>query len=118
MKNVMLNVFIAIFGETPLGVRFPSALLGTLTVLAAYGLVFELFKSHKNRQTLALLTAFLLSISPWHIQLSRAAYEGNVATFFTVLGVYLFFLAKNRNFLWFLSRTTRCKIRACGFFAK
>jgi len=94
--------FIAVFGETPLGVRFPSALLGTLTVLAAYGLVFEMFREHKNRQTLALLTAFLLSISPWHVQLSRAAYEGNIATFFTVLGVYLFFLAKNRNFLWFI----------------
>ena len=94
--------FIAIFGETPLGVRFPSALFGTLTVLAAFGLVFELFKNHKQRQTLALLTAFFLSISPWHIQLSRAAYEGNIATFFTVLGLYLFFLAKNRNFLWFV----------------
>lgn len=94
--------FIALFGETPLGVRFPSALLGTLTVLAAYGLVFELFKVHRNKQALALLTAFLLSISPWHVQLSRGAYEGNIATFFTVLGLYLFFLAKNRNFLWFL----------------
>jgi len=94
--------FIALFGETPLGVRFPSALLGTLTVLAAYGLVLELFKTHKQRHFLALGTAFLLSISPWHVQLSRAAYEGNVATFFTVLAIYLFFLAKNRNFLWFI----------------
>jgi 4-amino-4-deoxy-L-arabinose transferase-like glycosyltransferase len=94
--------FIALFGETPLGVRFPSALLGTLTVLVAFGLVFELFKDHKHKQTLALLTAFFLSISPWHVQLSRAAYEGNIATFFTVLGIYLFFLAKNRNFFFFL----------------
>ena len=94
--------FIAAFGETPLGVRFPSALLGTLTILAAYGLVFELFKTHKQRQGLALATAFLLSISPWHVQLSRAAYEGNIATFFTVLGIYLFLLAKNRHFSWFI----------------
>lgn len=94
--------FIAVFGETPLGVRFPSALLGTLTVLAAFGLVFELFKNHKHRHVLALLTAFFLNISPWHVQLSRAAYEGNVATFFTVLGVYLFLLAKNRNFSWLI----------------
>jgi len=94
--------FIAIFGETPLGVRFPSALFGTLTVLVAFGLVYELLKDHKQRQTLALLTAFFLSISPWHVQLSRAAYEGNIATFFTLLGLYLFFLAKNRHFFWFV----------------
>jgi 4-amino-4-deoxy-L-arabinose transferase-like glycosyltransferase len=94
--------FIAVFGETALGVRLPSAIFGTLTILVAYGLVLEMLKDHKRKQALALLTAFFLSISPWHVQLSRAAYEGNIATFFTVLGIYLFFLAKNRNFLWFM----------------
>jgi 4-amino-4-deoxy-L-arabinose transferase-like glycosyltransferase len=118
--------FIALFGETPLGVRFPSALLGTLTVFLTYCLVKQMFKSKlktenlklknaiqnleiKNSleignwklEILALFSAGLLAISPWHVQLSRAAYEGNVATFFTVLGIYLFFLAKNKHFLWF-----------------
>jgi len=86
--------FIGIFGKTTLGVRFPSALFGSLTVLLTYFLVCELFYDNKNRENFALWAAFFLSISPWHIQLSRAAYEANVATFFTVLGIYLFFLAK------------------------
>ena len=86
--------FIALFGKTTLGVRFPSALLGSLTILFTYFLISELFYDDKNKSKLALWGAFLLSISPWHIQLSRAAYEGNAATFFTVLGIYLFFLAK------------------------
>jgi 4-amino-4-deoxy-L-arabinose transferase-like glycosyltransferase len=86
--------FIALFGKTTLGVRFPSVLLGSLTVLFTYFLISELYYDNKNKSKLALWGAFLLSISPWHIQLSRAAYEGNAATFFTVLGIYLFFLAK------------------------
>jgi 4-amino-4-deoxy-L-arabinose transferase-like glycosyltransferase len=86
--------FVGIFGKTTLGVRFPSALFGSLTALLTYLLVNELFYKNENRKKLALWSAFFLAISPWHIQLSRAAYEANVATFFTVFGVYLFLLAK------------------------
>lgn len=88
---------IAIFGKNDFAVRFPSAFLGTLTILLTYGLVYELFFKNKKREVLALLSSFLLAISPWHIQLSRIAYEGNIATFFGILGVYLFFLAKRKN---------------------
>lgn len=94
--NIYFEVLtIAIFGKNTLAVRFPSAFFGTLTVLFTYLLAKELFK--KNDDFIPLAVAFLLAISPWHIQLSRAAYEGNVATFFTVLGVYLFFLAKRKS---------------------
>lgn len=86
--------FIMIFEKTTFGVRFPSAFFGILTVLLTYFLVYELFYKSDNRKKLGLWAAFFLAISPWHIQLSRAAYEANIATFFTVLGVYLFFLAK------------------------
>ncbi len=92
----------AIFGKTNFAVRFPSAFFGTLTVLFAGGLVYELFFKHKKRDVLTLLAAGLLAISPWHIQLSRVAYEGNIATFFTILGAYLFFLAKRKNIWFFL----------------
>ncbi len=94
--------FVALFGKTTLGVRFPSALLGSITVLLTYFLVYELFFLHKNKKQLALAASFLLAISPWHIQLSRAAYEANIATFFTVLAVYLFFLAKRTKVWLFL----------------
>ena len=86
--------FIGIFGKTTLGVRFPSALFGGLTVLLTYFLINELFYESENKKKFALWTAFFLAISPWHVQLSRAAYEANIATFFTILGIYLFFLAK------------------------
>lgn len=87
--------FMALLGKNAFAVRFPSALFGSLTVLVVYFLAKEFFSKQKYREAIALFSAFCLAISPWHIQLSRAAYEGNVATFFTILGIWLFFLAKS-----------------------
>ena len=78
---------IKFFGLNEFAVRFPSALAGVLAVLTTYFLVLEIFSSHK----LALLTSFILAISPWHTQLSRAAFEANLATFLIILGIYLLF---------------------------
>lgn len=78
---------IAFFGLDTFAVRLPSAIFGILTVLATYFLVFELFR----RKDLSLLAAFLLAISPWHIQFSRVAFESNVGVALNVFGL-LFFL--------------------------
>lgn len=90
---------VKIFGLNEFATRFPSALFGTLTVLLTFFLVLRIF-NHKS-EALALLSAFFLAISPWHIMLSRAAFEANVATFFIVLGVWGF-LAGVQNRRWYL----------------
>lgn len=79
-----------IFGLNEFSVRFMSAFLGSLTVLVSYFLSREIFYTLKKKEIIALITAFLLAISPWHILLSRGAFEANVAQFFIVLGVFLF----------------------------
>lgn len=79
-----------LFGLNEFSTRFASALFGSLTILISYLLILELFFNSKNKKTYGLLTAFLLTISPWHILLSRAAFEANLATFFIILGVFLF----------------------------
>ena len=84
---------IKIFGLNEFSVRFASAFFGVLSVLVTYYLVHEIFsKKHIN---LALLSAFVLAISPWHIMLSRGAFEANVATFFVLFGMFLFFKSVN-----------------------
>ncbi|MCL5070380.1 MAG: glycosyltransferase family 39 protein [Actinobacteria bacterium] len=76
---------IYLFGLNELGVRITPVIYGTLTVLVMFLLGYELFGSR-----LAGLTgAFLLAISPWHIQLTRASFESSLATFWIVLGVWL-----------------------------
>ncbi|MBI4091774.1 MAG: phospholipid carrier-dependent glycosyltransferase, partial [Candidatus Levybacteria bacterium] len=106
---------VKIFGLNEFSVRFTSAFFGILTVILTYLLTFRIFvvrgpaaphphptSSRSLRAVdggpplrvtphfIALIAAGLLAISPWHILLSRAAFEANVATFFIVLGVLLF----------------------------
>ncbi|MDP3941483.1 MAG: glycosyltransferase family 39 protein [bacterium] len=93
---------VAVFGLNEFSTRFASAFFGTLTVLVTYFLVARVFFLSERKQWYGLFAALFLAFSPWHINLSRAAFEANVATFFLVGGVWLFLegLGKNR---WLLS---------------
>src|SRR3972149_12125596 len=90
---------VKIFGLNEFSTRFTSALFGILTVLLTYFLTKRVFSSSSKLESLPLLAAGLLAISPWHILLSRAAFEANVATFFIVLGVFLFFSSLSNKWL-------------------
>ncbi len=92
---------VKIFGLNEFAARFPSALFGTLTVLLTFFLVRRIFQRSKNKELIALLSAFFLAISPWHILLSRAAFEANIATFFIIAGVWAF-LAGIQDRRWYL----------------
>lgn len=78
---------VAIFGISPYGVRLPAAFLGILGVLFFYLLINQLTKN----TSLALLSTFLLAISPWHIQYSRWGVEVGSMIAFYLIGVYYFF---------------------------
>ncbi|MDO8638542.1 MAG: glycosyltransferase family 39 protein [Candidatus Daviesbacteria bacterium] len=92
--------FVALLGLNEWAVRIPAALFSIATVLLIYLLGKKVF----NNEAIGLLAAFLLSISPWHLQFSRGGWESNVATFFITLGVYLFIngLEKPKFFIWSL----------------
>lgn len=92
---------VKLFGLNEFAVRFPSAFFGSLTILISCFLIREVFYQSKNRDMYALASAGILAISPWHINLSRAAFEANLATFFIVGGVWLFLLAIRKN-MWIL----------------
>lgn len=81
-----------VFGLTDFAVRFSNALFGVFTVITTYFLAKELFK----RRDIALISSFLMAISPWSIQFSRFAHEGTVGLEFNLLMV-LFFLKGLRN---------------------
>ncbi len=90
---------ISIFGLSVFSVRLPSAIFGILTVLAVFFLVKELFK----KDSIALLTSFLLAISPWHIQFSRVAFEANVGVALNVFGILFFIKSFTKPWFLFLS---------------
>ncbi len=72
-------------GLNELGIRITPVVYGTLTVLIMFFLGRALFQS----SAAGLISAFLLGISPWHIQLTRASFESSLATFFVTAGIWL-----------------------------
>src|SRR3989344_9071437 len=79
---------VAFFGLNTWAVRLPAAVMGVLAVIGTYVLVIELFRqlhtkakkqiSEFSAEASSLLAAFLLAISPWHLQFSRIAFEANI----------------------------------------
>ncbi|KKT66875.1 MAG: hypothetical protein UW60_C0017G0007 [Candidatus Woesebacteria bacterium GW2011_GWA2_44_33] len=77
---------VSIFGLNEFAVRLPGAIFGTLAILACYLMVKKL----SENENLAIYSALFLTLSPWHISLSRGAFEANLTTFFIPLGVWGF----------------------------
>lgn len=84
---------VGLFGMNPVSVRLVSVLAGIASVYLLYLLGIEL----KNKQ-LGIIAAALLAITPWHVILSRPAFEPNLALFFILLGTYFFLKALQKPF--------------------
>ncbi len=79
-------------GATSASVRIPSAAAGILAVYLLYRLVLVL----KLGEGVALISALLLSLTPWHIHISRGGYESNLALTLGLASVY--YLLKDKRF--------------------
>lgn len=77
---------IALFGLQDWAVRLPSLLLGVLTVPVLYVLTKRLF----GRKDLAVISALILWILPWHIIFSRTGNEVNLELILMLVGIYFF----------------------------
>lgn len=98
---------IAFLGLNEFAVRLPNAVLGSLVVIVAYLFTKELLVAsvhlrgvHSYTSEVSLLASLLLAISPWHISLSRGAFEANLTTFFLPLAVLLFLCGLRKP--WFI----------------
>ena len=84
---------IMIWGLTEFGVRITVAVIGTLTIVTVYYLVKELLSGNKLKasqtELIALITAFSLAISPWHIVVSRFSHDVVLAVFFLIIAITL-----------------------------
>lgn len=86
--------FVKLFGLSTLSVRLPSATLSVLTVLAVYFLVKRVGKELGLKWEIAPFAATLLTISPWHIYISRLGHEANAGLAFFVFAL-AFLLRRN-----------------------
>lgn len=86
--------FVKFLGLNKTAVRLPNAIFGSLAIIATFLFVSELAKytdlKKDKRELLKYMSALLLAISPWHVMLSRGAFEANLTTLFLPLGSLLF----------------------------
>lgn len=80
-----------IFGVSKFALRFSPIFFGILTIALVFFFVQKIFEKDKIFcDWIALSSSFLLTISPWHIYISRSGYELTIAQFFFLLGLYVF----------------------------
>lgn len=94
-----------VFGLNEFSVRFASALLGSLTIIPVFLISLSLFKGNTSKYSIALTSALMLAIMPWHVNLSRVGVESASVVFFISLGVYFYirYLEGKNKLLFILS---------------
>ena len=75
--------FVAVLGLNAWAVRLPAAIFGALCVLVFFYLLRELFEN----KVIPWIGAVFLTISPWHLIISRASSESVIAAFFVLLHI-------------------------------
>ncbi|MBU0578853.1 phospholipid carrier-dependent glycosyltransferase [Patescibacteria group bacterium] len=97
VQAYLLMPFIKFIGLNSVAVRLPSAIAGSLLVVAIYWLLREF----KIKEELALFGALIVTLSPWTFILSRFAYEANIALlFFTLAITFLYKITHKKGWLW------------------
>lgn len=84
---------VGLFGMNPIMVRLISVLAGIASVYLIYLLCLKI-----GNWKLGITAAALLSVAPWHVTLSRPAFEPNLALFFVLSGTYFFLKALQKPF--------------------
>jgi len=82
----LVSLSTAVFGLGEFAVRFPNALLGSLTVFAFWAMLKRIGFSNK----VSIIGAAWVAINPWHVFYSRAGFEALIALFFVIVGIWLF----------------------------
>ncbi|MBI5292364.1 MAG: glycosyltransferase family 39 protein [Chloroflexi bacterium] len=88
----LLSLSVAAFGRTPFGLRFASAVIGTLTIPATYLLGRALF----NRRV-GLLAMAVCAVTFWPVALSRVSFRAGALPLFLGLAVALGWLGVQRR---------------------
>lgn len=90
--------FVGIFGLNEWGVRLPAVFWGVSSIIGIFFLARKLFNTQ-----VGLIAMFIMSISPWHLQYSRASFEVTMLLGFLIWSVYFFLLGLEKNRYLFVS---------------
>lgn len=90
----LLLISFKIFGVTNLGLRFPSALFGTLNIIIFYLILKQVFGRRKQSINLPLILSLGLATSRWYFNFARFAFEATFLIFLELSSLYFLFKYK------------------------
>jgi 4-amino-4-deoxy-L-arabinose transferase-like glycosyltransferase len=79
----LIGISVAMLGRSPFGVRFAALVPGLLTIAVTFAMVRALFS-----RRVGLLSAAVLSVTLWHIHLSRVGFRAVLLPLFVALVVW------------------------------
>lgn len=85
------SLFFLVLPLNPFTGRLPYALSGVLSILFFYFIIKRLFRN----EVVAIFSSLALSVSVWHIQLSRFAIETDITLFLYLIGICTFVYSKS-----------------------
>src|SRR5262249_31802073 len=83
-SSYLTAAFVGLLGLQPWVVRLPLALAGAATIVPLWG-----WGRGEAGVRAGLLAAAILAVNPWHIQISRMAFEGDLTPLFVTAGLGL-----------------------------
>lgn len=90
--------FVGIFGLNEWGVRLPAVFWGIISIIGIFLLGRKIYNAKVGLTAMA-----LMSVSPWHLQYSRASFEVTMLLSFLILGVHFFLKGSEKNRYFILS---------------
>lgn len=88
--GLLLTPLFLLFGPNVYTIRLPTVIFSILSIYFLYKLATLLTKSKK----VGLLSAFLLSLIPWHFHFSRFGVNAISSVFFLLAGIYFLLLGR------------------------
>ncbi len=82
--------FVWLFGLTVIAVRLPSVLMALVTIYVTCLIGRLIGKKYMSFEWLGEIAAMLVTISPWHIYISRLGHEANLGLTLFTLAIYFF----------------------------
>jgi uncharacterized membrane protein len=96
-SRALIYIAVNLLGTNEFNARLVPALVGTITIPILYFPTRKMFSP-----VVAILSAFFLAISPWHLYWSQNARFYTTLLLFYTLGLFLVYFAIEKDKLWYL----------------
>ncbi len=99
LLTYLTTIPIFLFGLNEISLRLIPALAGVLMTW----LIFSLVLGFSANKMAALISAFLMAVTPWAIHFSRGVWEANLMLFLLLLGIWAFLKSSDNKNYFYLS---------------